>query len=82
MQENQTTLHGDGTYSWGHHSQNPVTVTQRNIIQFIEETTSHRFNGSTSRQAYAFIQNHHNEAKGVSNNRSSRRTVFGSYFHL
>lgn len=86
MRENQTSLQGDGTYSWGHHSQNPVTTTQRNIIKFIEEMTPHRFTGCTSRQAYAFIQEHHNEAKyckkSKRTNYSSRTVVFGSYSHL
>jgi hypothetical protein len=55
-------LYGDDHYSWGD-LPNPPTEKQKNIIDFIYRRIGVRFQGSTSREAYRFINKHYNKAK-------------------
>jgi hypothetical protein len=55
-------LYGDDYYSWGR-TGNPVTNKQKELITFIRERTGIRFEGSTSKEAYSFINKHYNKAK-------------------
>lgn len=62
MRENKTVLNGGGEYTYGT-GKNPPTELQAEIIDYIHKWTNHRFQGWSSREAYKFIQDHHNEAR-------------------
>lgn len=52
-----------GKYYEGNTNKNPVTPKQERIIRFIKQELSVNFTGSSSKQAYAFIQKYYNIAR-------------------
>lgn len=52
-----------GKYYDGRTNKNPITPKQKRIIQFIHEELSVRFTGSSSKQAYDFIQKYYETAR-------------------
>lgn len=62
ISKNSSGIKITGSKDYQYSGDNPVTETQRNIINIIEETLDVKFTGTTARSAYAFIGKYYESA--------------------